>query len=88
LAIACFKRIVKELEHTTIINASPTEKHARRGHGKPRGSKFMKLNPKTGHVRAMKWPVVATSRYIKIWMIIGNVGWDVWFEKETPQDNN
>jgi hypothetical protein len=48
----------------------------------------MKWNPKTGRVRAMKSPVVATSRYIKIWMIIGNIGWDVWFEKETPQDNN
>jgi hypothetical protein len=48
----------------------------------------MKWNLKTSRVRAMKRPVVATSRYIKIWMINGNVGLDVWFEKETPQDNN
>jgi hypothetical protein len=37
---------------------------------------------------AMKRPVVATSRYIKIWMINGNVGRDLWFEKEAPGDNN
>jgi hypothetical protein len=48
----------------------------------------MKWNLKTSCVRAMKRPVVTTSRYIKIWMINGNVGLDVWFEKETPQDNN
>lgn len=88
LAIACFKKIVKELEHTTIINALPTEKHTWRDHWKPRGSKIMKWNLKTSRVRVMKRPAVATSRYIKNWMVIGNVGWDVWFKKETSQGNN
>jgi len=48
----------------------------------------MKWNLKTSRVRVMKRPAVATSRYIKNWMVIGNVGWDVWFKKETSQGNN
>jgi hypothetical protein len=45
LAIACFKKIVKELEHTTIINASPTEKKHMKGSWKAKRKQVHEMKP-------------------------------------------
>ncbi len=54
-----------------------------KGSWKAKRKQDHEMEPKNKSCSSMKRPVVATSRYIKFWMIIGNVGWDVWFEKET-----